>query len=42
MVAGQVLYDWGEWKTMDPLNVVAEAQLEARALLQRAEDGVAG
>jgi 5-methylthioadenosine/S-adenosylhomocysteine deaminase len=42
MVAGKVLYDWGEWKTLDPLRVVAEAQLEAREVLVRAEDGEAG
>ncbi len=42
MVAGQVLYDWGEWKTMDPLEVVAEATREARALLARADEGLAG
>jgi cytosine/adenosine deaminase-related metal-dependent hydrolase len=36
MVAGKVLYDWGEWKTLDPLNVVADAHAQADALLARA------
>lgn len=35
MVAGKVLYDWGEWKTMDPLDVVADARREGLALLDR-------
>jgi 5-methylthioadenosine/S-adenosylhomocysteine deaminase len=34
--AGQVLYDWGEWKTMDPLAVVDDARREGAALLKRA------
>ena len=42
MVAGKVLYDWGDWRTMDPLHVVAEAQAEGRALLERAGNGARG
>ena len=40
MVAGRVLYDWGEWKTLDPLAVVEDAQVQGRALLARAGMGV--
>ncbi len=36
VAAGKVLYDWGEWKTMDPLAVVEDAQREGAALLKRA------
>lgn len=36
MCAGKVLYDWGDWKTMDPLAVVAESRREGLALLDRA------
>ncbi len=36
MCAGEVLYDWGDWKTMDPLAVVADARREGLALLERA------
>jgi cytosine/adenosine deaminase-related metal-dependent hydrolase len=35
MVAGRVLYDWGDWKTLDPLHVVADAHEQAGALLAR-------
>lgn len=36
MAAGKVLYDWGDWKTMDPLRVVADATAQGRALMDRA------
>ena len=39
VVAGRVLYDWGDWKTLDPLQVVADAQREGRELVQRAQVG---
>ena len=39
VVAGRVLYDWGEWKTMDPLAVVEDAQREGAALLGRGRFG---
>jgi len=41
VVAGRVLYDWGDWKTLDPLEVVADAQREGRALLERAQGSLA-
>jgi 5-methylthioadenosine/S-adenosylhomocysteine deaminase len=39
MVAGRVLYDWGDWKTLDPLAAVDDGRAQARALLARAERG---
>ena len=36
MVAGRVLYDWGEWKTLDPLTAVSDAKAQAAALVVRA------
>ena len=36
MATGQVLYDWGDWKTMDPLKVVADARRQGLELLERA------
>jgi 5-methylthioadenosine/S-adenosylhomocysteine deaminase len=39
MVAGKVLYDWGDWKTLDPITVVEDAQREGMALVKRAGIG---
>ncbi len=39
VVAGRVLYDWGDWRTLDPLQAVADAQEQAEALLERAGRG---
>jgi 5-methylthioadenosine/S-adenosylhomocysteine deaminase len=39
MVAGKVLYDWGDWKTLDPVTVVEDAQREGAALVKRAGIG---
>jgi 5-methylthioadenosine/S-adenosylhomocysteine deaminase len=36
VAAGKVLYDWGDWKTLDPLAVVEDARREGAALLKRA------
>jgi 5-methylthioadenosine/S-adenosylhomocysteine deaminase len=37
LVAGRVLYRAGNWSTLDPERVVAEARAEARGLVRRAE-----
>lgn len=42
LVAGRVLYAWGDWKTLDPLRAVADAREQALALLGRAEEGAEG
>jgi len=41
MVAGRVLYKDGEWSTLDPRRVVADARQELAGLLRRAEQGQA-
>ncbi len=37
MVAGRVLYQDGQWSTLDPQRAAAEARMEARGLVRRAE-----
>ena len=39
VVAGSVLYERGEWKTLDPLAVVEDAHREGAALVKRANPG---
>ena len=41
MVAGRILYRDGEWATLDPERVAAEARVETRGLVQRAGIGPA-
>lgn len=41
MVAGRVLYQDGEWSTLDPRRVAADARQELAGLLRRAEQGQA-
>ena len=41
MVAGRILYRDGEWTTLEPERVLAEARAEARELARRAAAGPA-
>ena len=39
VVAGRVLYERGEWKSLDPLAVVEDSRREGAALVKRADVG---